>query len=199
MSTKAFVLLLVGVLVLGGSLGGAFAGGMALGNSQGEAEEESTQPLSSSLGQQSSGQFSQAQADQFQQRLESGQLSTQDMDQLRQQMQGQFGEGAAGGMGLLGQGGLAGTIEAIEGGTLTVNTAQGPLRATIGADTIIQQFTVGALADLLEGMQVTVTGQRAEDGTVEATSVLVVPEGEAGFPGGRFFPRDRQQRDLQSP
>ena len=198
MNTKAFVLLLVGVLVLGGSLGGAFAGGMALGKSQGEAEEESVQPLPSSLGQQSSGQLGQAQADRMQQRLESAQLSPEDLDQLRQQFQGQLGQGVVG-PGLLGQGSLIGTIEGIEGNTLTVNTAQGPLQATIGADTTIQRFAEGTLADLLEGMQVTVAGQRGDDGTVEARSILVVPAGDVGFPGGGFFPRDRQKQPQQSP
>ncbi len=54
MKTKAFVLLLVGVLVVGGGIGGAFASGMALGKSQGEESAQKALPALSPLG---SGQF----------------------------------------------------------------------------------------------------------------------------------------------
>ena len=190
MNTKAFMLLLVGVLVLGGSIGGAFAGGIALGKSQGETQAQTTPPT------QPGSQSSQQQFDELRQQMQSGQLSQEQLDQFRQQMQGQLGQGA-GGMGFAGRGGLTGTIEKIEGSTLTVNTAQGPLQATIGADTTIQMFSQGALADLETGIQVTVTGQRAEDGTVEATSVLIAPEGVGGLPGTFFG--GRQQPNHQSP
>ena len=198
MNTKAFLLLLVGVLVLGGSIGGAFAGGIVLGKSQGE-EAAPTSPYSlpqSDQTQQLPGQLSQEQLEQMRQQMQSGQLSPEQLDQFRQQMQDQLGQGA-GGMGFAGRGGLTGIIEKIEGSTLTVNTAQGPLQATIGADTTIQMFSQGALADMETGIQVTVTGQRAEDGTVEATSILITPEGVGGFPGTFFG--GRQQRDQQQP
>jgi len=191
MNTKAFMLLLVGVLVLGGSIGGAFAGGIALGKSQGETQAQTTLPTQS--GSQPS---SQQQFDELRQQMQSGQLSPEQLDQFRQEMQDQLGQGADR-MGFAGRGGLIGTIENIEGSTLTVNTAQGPLHATIGADTIIQMFSEGALADLETGIQVTVTGQRAEDGTVEATSILITPEGVGGLPGTFFG--GRQQPDQQQP
>ena len=170
MNTRAFVLLLVGVLAVGGSLGGAFVGGIALGKSQGdETAAQSTLPAQSS--------FSPNQPP-------SGQLSQDQIDQFRQ---GQLGQGFAG------RGGLTGTIEEIEGNTVTVNTAQGPLQATVGEETTIQMFTEGTLADLQTGLRVTVIGQRGEDGAVEATSIVVTPEGADGFFGGR------QQREQQSP
>jgi len=175
MNTKAFISLLVGVLVLGGSIGGAFVGGMALGESRGEevARSSSAMEPTSGLPEGFQGQFSQEQ-----------------LDQLRQRFQDQLGEGAES-QGFAGLAGLTGTVEKVEGNTVTVNTAQGPLQATIGADTIIQSFTEGTLADLETGTQVTVTGQRGEDGTVEARSILITPEGAVGFPGGRFFPGGR--------
>jgi len=181
MNTKAFMLLLVGVLLLGGSIGGAFAGGIALGKSQGEetAQSTSTSGTTSGIG----GQFG-------------GELSQQQLDQLRQQFQGTSIPGQT----LIGRGGLAGTIESVEGNTVTVNTAQGPLQATIGADTTIQTFAEGTLADLQPGLQVTVTGQQAQDGTVQATSILITPEGAIGFPGEGFFPGGtRQWSGQQSP
>ena len=174
MNTKAFVGLLVAVLVLGGSLGGAFAGGIAVGKSQGETQAQTT--LLTQAGSQPSSQ--------------------QQLDQFRQQRPGQLGQDA-GGLGFADRGGLTGTIEKIEGSTLTVNTAQGPLQATIGASTAIQRFAEGTLEDLLAGVQVTVTGQRGEDGTVEATSILITPEGVGGLPGTFFG--GRQQSEQQQP
>lgn len=176
MNTKAFMLLLVGVLLLGGGIGGAFAGGIALGKSQGEEAAQSTSASGATSGLEG---------------LLGGELSQEELDQLRQQFQGQFGQSGEG-LDLTGRGGLAGTIESVEGNTVTVNTAQGPLQATIGADTTIQTFAEGTLADLEPGLQVTVTGQRAEDGTVQATSILITREGGIDFPGGGLFPGTRQ-------
>ena len=191
MNTKTFLLLLAGIVALGGSLGGAFVGGMALGKGQGKEVAASSQPAPSSLAQQSSDPLNSAQMGQLRERLQSGQLGSQDLEQFRQQFQGQAGQGA-GTPGLMGRGGLTGAIEAIDGDTLTINTAQGPLQATIADDTTIQRYTESTLSDLLEGVQVTVVGQRAEDGTVEARSVTVIPEGEAGVFGGGVVPGKRQ-------
>ena len=177
MNTKAFVLLLVSILALGGSLGGAFAGGVALGKSQGEEVAPSSLPSLSppSTGQQFPDQFSQEQLDQFRQQFQDG------------FGQGQFGSGGRQGFASRG---LTGTIETIEGDTVTVNTPQGPLQAIIGADTTIQMFAEGTLADLETGMRVTVAGQPGEGGTVEATSIIITPEGGGGFSGGGFLSGD---------
>jgi hypothetical protein len=82
---------------------------------------------------------------------------------------------------------------------VTVNTPQGSLQASIGADSAIQLFTDGTLADLLVGMRVTVIGQPGEDGTVQATSIVLVPEGSTDFLGGGSFFRDRLGGDQDSP
>ena len=167
MQTKVFVLLLVAVMVLGGGLGGVFAGGVALGKSQGKEAAIKTLPTqpTSGSGQQTQGQFTQEQ-----------------MNQMRQQFQGQAGQ--AGGQGFAGRGGLTGTIEKIEGNTVTVNTAQGPLQATIGADTTIQMVAKGTSQDLKTGLRVTVVGQRGADGAVTARSILVTPDGVDLLGGG---------------
>ena len=157
--------------------------------------------------------------DQLRQRIQSGDLSQQDIEQLRQSFasgdlsqeelarlreaftsggtgqpdlgqaprQGQGGAfGGAGGRGFAGR---TGAIEQVEGNTLTVSTEEGTLQAIIGADTTIQLFTEATLAELTEGMRVTVVGQPGEDGTVQALSIIVVPEGQEGLFGGGFTPR----------
>ena len=79
-----------------------------------------------------------------------------------------------------------GTVEGLDGNTLTVNTPQGPLLAALGDETVIQMFAQGSPSDLTVGARVTVTGQRGEDGTVEAVSILIIPEGAQGIPAGGF-------------
>ncbi|MCH7706718.1 MAG: hypothetical protein IIB33_06690, partial [Chloroflexi bacterium] len=151
MNNRPFILLVVAVLVLGGGLGGAFAGGVAVGKGQEEVAPTNTilQPPS-----------------------DPGQITQERLEQFRQQFQGQFGGGGGfrggdgfGGRGGLG-GGLTGTIESIDGAVITLDTAQGLLIATLNADTTIQMFVEGTPTDLEPGMQVSVIGQRADDGTV---------------------------------
>ncbi len=179
MNTKAFIILLVGFLALGGSIGGAFAGGIVLGKSQGE-EAAASNGITPTLPGSGLPQGFQ------------GQLSTEELEQLRQQFQGLAGRGGGGGGqgfaggGFGGRGGLTGTIESLEDGSITVVTPQGPLQAGVDADTTIQVFAQGTLADLLIGMRVTVVGERGDDGTVNASSIVVIPEGEGGLFGGGF-------------
>ena len=177
MSTKAFLALLLGVVVLGGAIGGAFAGGIALGKNQGETETQDT-----SSGQTGS-QLNQAQLDQLRQQIQSGDFSSDQLAEFRQQFQGQLGQGMVG-QGGAGRGGLTGTVEKVEGSVVTVNTPQGPLEATISSNTSILGYAEESVEALQAGVQVTVTGQRNEDGTVEATSVVITPEGVGVFPGG---------------
>ena len=216
MNSKAFVTLLVAVLILGGALGGAFAGGVALGKNGGEEAPQSNLPGTSSPpgGQQAQGQPDQGQLGLLRQRIQSGEISEEELAQLREQLQGQGGQagqggpggpggpGGLGGGGFAGRGGLTGTIESVGDGTLTINTPQGPLQATIGADTTIQVFAQGSVTDLETGVRVTVTGQRGDDGSVQAATIIVVPEGAEGFlggglPGGRGLPGRGQAGDAQ--
>jgi hypothetical protein len=157
MSTKAFFMLLLGVLVVGGVIGGAFAGGIVLGRNQaGSKEETSATP-------------------------------TLDFEQLRQQFQGQRGTPAPGDFAAgLGRNTMAGTIEKIEGDTMTVNTQQGPLTVKLTADVPVQKTTQTTIKDLSAGMQVTVMGQRDESGTLQASTIVVGTTGQAlpFSPGG---------------
>ncbi|MCH7996687.1 MAG: hypothetical protein IIB11_02800 [Chloroflexi bacterium] len=140
--------------------------------------------------------------------LQSGEIDPETLEQLRQQFQDRSGQGFGGrgfgGRGFTGQGfrdqsGLTGTIEGVEGNTVTVNTSQGPLQVTVGDDTIIQRFAEATSTDLQDGIQITVFGQSGEDGTVEATFILITPEGAGGFFGGGLFGGDGLQDGLPSP
>ena len=194
MSTKGFVSLLVGMLVLGAAIGGSFLGGLVIGKGQ-EAEAAASVapvPQPPTAAPQTSGQTDGQALGSLREQFQSGELSPEDLAALRERFQGQAGGGGPGGGGLAGGtrfgggGGLTGTIEKVDGNTVTINTAQGPLLAAIGDDTTIQKTVEVTSAELTEGTLVTVTGARGEDGTVLADSIFVVPEGAGGFGGGGF-------------
>lgn len=71
----------------------------------------------------------------------------QEPDLPRQQSRSQFGPS-----------GLTGVIEKVDGDTLTINTLQGALPATLEEDTTIGRFTEGVPEDLQTGMRITVVG-----------------------------------------
>ncbi len=198
MSNKLFVGLMIGILVVGAGVGGAFAGGVAYGRGQ-----EDTTPVvsASALPSPSGTQFDASRPDgieitDLRQRLQSGDITPEELQQLRAQFQGQDGGGGRGGFGATGAdgfrfggrgGGLTGTIESVVDGVLIVDTPQGPLQATIGPDTVIRSIVEVSLEDLLIDARVTVTGQRSEDGVIEASSVLITPDGSRfGGEGGLF-------------
>ncbi len=195
MKTKAFVMLLLGVLLLGGSLGGSFAAGMALGKSKGEAAAKDSQTAQST-------QSGQTVRQQLQEQFQQGQLTPeqlQRLQQFQQQSGGTPGPGqrffsgtpvpGGGGMGFAGMGGLTGTIESMKGNQITINAAQGTLQVNLAADATIQKFSTGTPADLKVGTRVSITGQRGTDGVVQAGAVTIIPEGMQGLPGtgGRMF------------
>ena len=179
--------------------GGAFGGGCFFGGADGD-------------------QFNPEDFAQLREQFQSGEIDPETLEQLQQQLRDRFGQGFGGldfdgqgfggrgfgGQGFTGQGfrdqnTLTGAIEGIEGNTVTVNTSQGPLQVTVGDDTIIQRFAEATSTDLQEGKQITVFGQSGEDGTVEATFILITPEGAGGFFGGGLFGGDGLQDGLPSP
>lgn len=204
MSTKSFTGLLIAVVALGGGLGASFAGGIAVGKNQVEASTipPTAQLVAPTNSEPTADDSVDAVADQLQdlrERISRGeQPSAEELQLLREQFQGQTrgGFGAQGGGFGGGGGALTGTIEGLEGNVITVNTDQGPLRAVVDDETVIQRLAVIGSDDLLDGLQVTVVGTRNDAGEVEATSIFVVPEGGlaglfggggGGFGGGRGF------------
>ena len=77
---------------------------------------------------------------------------------------------------------LTGTIETIDSGSVTIETAQGPLPITVGSDTVVRITVDGKIGDLEEGMTVLIRGQASEDGPIDAISITVVPEGSLPQP-----------------
>ena len=186
MTTKAFLALIAVVVLLGGSIGGAFAGGIALGKSQDNGSAGAQLTTTSSEQQDTvfpplgAGNLSE-----IQERIQSGEVTPEELADLRQQIQdgasaGFRGGGVFGGQRALAGGGFTGTLEEVDGSTLTLNTIRGPLQVNIGSDTIIQTFADGKLEDLVLGLTMTVTSQPSEEGIPEAISVVINPEGVTG-------------------
>ena len=186
---KAFAILLAGMLVFGLALGGAFVAGTIVGGGD-EEEAAATTPSipAPTTGGQAGGQ---SLRQQIAAQIQSGELTPEQIAQLRQQVAGAAGGAAGAGRGAGGGGFLAGravqgTIEGIEGNVVTLNTVQGTVRVTISSDATIQVTKTGGIADLSNGMNVAVTGERSEDGTFTAENVIGLPEGGfRGFGGGR--------------
>ena len=82
--------------------------------------------------------------------------------------------GGQGGFG--GRGGLFGTVTGVSDTGFTLDTQQGPLPIAIDDDSVILETRDGALTDLEVGMQVRVAGPAAENGAVEARTVIITPE-----------------------
>ena len=189
---KGFAILLAGVLVFGLALGGAFVAGTIVGGGD-EAETETAAAIPAPPSADRAGETAASFSDQLAERIRSGELTPQDIAQLRQQFAGAAGAagGAAGGGpqggGLgAGGGGLQGTIEGIEGNVVTLNTNQGTIRVTVASDATVQVTKTGGIADLSTGMTVAVTGERSDDGSFTAQNVIGLPEGGfRGFGGGR--------------
>ena len=75
-----------------------------------------------------------------------------------------------------GRGGLFGTVTGVSDTGFTLETQQGPLPISIDDDSVILETREGALTDLEIGMQVRVAGPAAENGTIEARSIIATPE-----------------------
>ena len=188
---KGFVILLAGMLVFGLALGGAFVAGTIVGggNDETTATTSPSIPAPTTGGQAGGG--GQSLRQQLAAQAQSGNLTPEQIAQLRQQFAGGAAGAGAGGGGAAGGGFLAGravqgTIEGIEGDVITLNTFQGTIQVTVPSEAAIQVTKTGVIGDLSNGMTVAVTGERSEDGTFTAENVIGLPEGGfRGFGGGR--------------
>ena len=87
--------------------------------------------------------------------------------------------GPAGGTGGPGQGGgsrqapVSGTIEVVQGTTLTLTTDSGPLAVTLGDQTQIRKQVAATPSDLKPGERIVVGGTRAADGTLTAATIQI--------------------------
>lgn len=110
---------------------------------------------------------------------------------------GGFGGGGFGGSGTTEFNAVTGTIVSLADGVLTVENDEGSVETVVTDDTPVTISRVFAEAgdDLAVGTQITVIGQRAEDGTYQAftvtTGALELQDGGfGGFGGGRRGQRD---------
>ena len=197
MSIKGFLLLMVTVVVIGGSIGGAFSGGLALGRGQNGELPPETAVLQQIAGGQS-----------FSGGLPGGQLSgaTPDGQGFRTEGQAQTGQDAPSGFGGGAFGGrdgfgggisrsiLNGTVGAVDGNLFTVTTDSGETQVNLGDDSTIQLYESGSVGDLSPGDRVLViaSGDVESGAPVDAASVIVnPPEGAGLFGAGGFGGRPR--------
>ncbi|MCK2242833.1 MULTISPECIES: DUF5666 domain-containing protein [unclassified Crossiella] len=83
---------------------------------------------------------------------------------------------APGGAAPGGRGGAVGTVDRIEGDTLYLKGANGTeVKVKLGTDTTVHLTQPGKVSDLAPGDAVTVTGERAADGSVTARQVTEQP------------------------
>lgn len=88
----------------------------------------------------------------------------------------------AGGMGSFGRG-LTGTVERVEGNTLSIAAAAGgSTQVTLSQDTSIQRTAAAGREDLRPGVRVLVMGQQGSGGSMVATSIQILPA-EGASPG----------------
>ena len=171
MTNRAFFLLAVLALVLGGALGGILL--VVLDDT-----DEGTTPITSIAGPEGAGDGPDFERlTELTRRVESGDFDPEDLEELAAQFPGDVSGGAP----LSGADGpsMIGIVQALDGNSLVLNTPVGPLEATVGDDTSILSISEaeGTLEDLTSGLRVTLTGERNEEGLLEATAVRVVPEG----------------------
>ena len=83
---------------------------------------------------------------------------------------------------------LAGTVESVEGRSLSIATEEGSETATVEQGAAVTLFLERSLDDLEEGMSVTLTGERGEDGVTRANLITlgnIFEMGALGF-GAQF-------------
>lgn len=68
----------------------------------------------------------------------------------------------------------ADTITAIDGNTITLNTADGTQKVIVSDTTYIQKYMSVTVADLAQGDTVVVSGSKNDDGSISARSIRVM-------------------------
>lgn len=106
------------------------------------------------------------------QRMAAGQEGGQFQRQFQGQIPGPSGTPQPGQRGIqaLG-GGVAGTIERIEGTTLVISTDEGSVRVQTSDTTLIEKMMSVDVTDLQIGERVMVSGSKNEDGSYTARSI----------------------------
>jgi len=157
-----FRIIMIGIAVLGLGFGASFGAGIAYGRStpKAAASTPTQQQLNAQLGVSGAGTSGTAQA--------SGTTTAG---------AGQRGGGAAGGAALQALArNASGRVTAIDGRSVTIETAQGSQKVNLSANGTVQKYTTGALSDLKVGDTVIASGTRNADGSFEASSLTQVTQ-----------------------
>lgn len=80
----------------------------------------------------------------------------------------------AGTAGMMGRGTLSGTVEKVEGRTITLTTQQGSSQVVLQDGASIQRMQEASLEDLKQGARITVSGERKDDGSFAASSLQIL-------------------------
>ena len=122
-------------------------------------------------------------------RAQRGELSEEEAREVFQRLREQLGGGQGGpGLGGFGPGGLggsqvAGTIESVDGNTITVATELATITAEVAENTTINITSLMEPSALADDTQVMVFSERVE-GSNLARTVTILPEGQGGFGRG---------------
>jgi hypothetical protein len=149
MKRSSFIALLVVAVILGSAIGGALAGGVAIGKSQGKSEARLT---------------SLSQIGQYSSTTSQGNTTA---GRGNVQLPGNY-TGIPSGIGA-----TVGTVEKVEGNTVTLNTRQGTVIVNIGNGTSIQKMSEGSLVDISPGESITVSGNKNADGSIQARNIAI--------------------------
>lgn len=144
MKPKSFVTLLVAAVILGSVIGGALAGGIAIG--KGQSQGSQTNKYTSSL---LSGL---------------GNISGLGNFQFPGNNTG-FNPGSRV---------TTGTVEKVEGNVATLDTSTGTVLVNIGNSTSIEKIAEGSLGDISIGANITVSGNKNADGSIDARSITII-------------------------
>ncbi len=182
MDKNPFMWLVVAVLVAGVALGASVAGIVARTNN----DDQTTQASQLAQSRSGSGPVSANRSDQQspsggRQQIQSGDGIREDSAQSERPVQNGRSQEVPNAQAAGAITGITGTIQDIEGNTITVGTPQGPIRATAGVGTTIQMFSQVALVELKPNTRVTVIGQREADGKVVARSISILPQDSEGL------------------
>ena len=90
-----------------------------------------------------------------------------------------------------------GTVIAVEGNVLTLDTAQGILQVSVAENVTIRQSIDIAIENLADGTRITVIGQLSNDGGVTADTIQVIPEGQDFTTGGWFGSSNSLRRGFE--
>ena len=178
MAMTRFGLVLLGVLLLGALLGSAFLLGLSVGNDKLDEIQTPTRfSEASSTTSDSMTSVSEEQLEIIRQRFPN--ITEEQIDNFRDRFTGQMAQGDPG------QGfrpdGISGKIEGIQDRIISLTTSQGQLEIVTNSDTKIQRLSEITLDNLESGLNITIIGLRQESGQIEASTILVTPDGTGIF------------------